>query len=119
MVGEGKPYLGGLILLDAESVSAWAEREGIAGLKGLQPPAGGGTVQIEDSRLLAAIGRAVQTANAQLARSEQVRRFALLLTDLSEAGGVVTPTMKLKRKAFVDRVRQVVETLYRDPRSHP
>ena len=119
MVGEGKPYLGGLILLDAESVSAWAEREGIAGLKGLQPPAGGGTVQIDDSRLLAAIGRAVQAANAQLARSEQVRRFALLLTDLSEAGGVVTPTMKLKRKAFVDRVRQVVDTLYRDPRSHP
>lgn len=119
MVGEGKPYLGGLILLDAESVSAWAEREGVAGLKGLQLPADGGTVQIEDSRLLAAIGRAVHAANAQLARSEQVRRFALLLTDLSEAGGVVTPTMKLKRKAFVDGVRQVVEALYLDPRSHP
>ncbi|MGB7964122.1 MAG: long-chain fatty acid--CoA ligase, partial [Propionicimonas sp.] len=119
MVGEGKPYLGGLILLDAESVSAWAEREGVSGLMGLQPPVGGGTVQIEDSRLLATIGRAVHAANAQLARSEQVRRFALLLTDLSEAGGVVTPTMKLKRKAFIDRVRQVVDTLYRDPRSHP
>lgn len=117
MVGEGKPFLGGLVLLDPESVAAWAEREGIAGLAGLRIPDDGGAVQVDDARLLTASGRAVSSANAKIARSEQVRRFVLLLTDLSETSGIVTPTMKLKRGAFAERTHDIVETLYADPRS--
>ncbi|OAE00976.1 AMP-dependent synthetase [Arthrobacter sp. OY3WO11] len=117
MVGEGKPYLGGLVLLDPESVTAWAEREGIADLDGLRIPDDGGAVQIEDARLLSTIGKAVSAANAKLARSEQVRKFVLLLADLSEANGMVTPTMKLKRTAFTERARHIVENLYAESRS--
>jgi long-chain acyl-CoA synthetase len=117
MVGEGKPYLGGLVLLDPESVTAWAERQGIADLAGLRIPDDGGAVQIEDARLLSTIGAAVSAANAKLARSEQVRKFVLLLADLSEANGMVTPTMKLKRTAFTERVRHIVENLYAESRS--
>ena len=118
MVGEGKPYLGGLVLLDPESVTAWAERQGIADLAGLRIPDDGGTIQIEDARLLSTIGTAVSAANAKLARSEQVRKFVLLLADLSEANGMVTPTMKLKRTAFTERARHIVENLYAESRSH-
>ena len=117
MVGEGKPYLGGLVLLDPESVAAWAEREGIADLAGLRIPDDGGAVEIDDARLLSAIGKAVSAANAKIARSEQVRRFVLLLTDLSEANGMVTPTMKLKRAAFNERARHIVDNLYAGERS--
>lgn len=117
MVGEGKPYLGGLVLLDPESVAAWAEREGFAELTALKIPDDGGAIQIDDARLLTAIGQAVSAANAKIARSEQVRRFVLLLADLSEANGNVTPTMKLKRNAFTDKARHLVESLYTDPRS--
>ena len=117
LVGEGKPYLGGLILLDPESVKAWAEREGLASLH-LNLPADGGLVQIDDSRLVAAIGRAVHAANAQLARSEQVRRFSVLIADLTEKGGMVTPTLKLKRAALMARVHDIVEGLYKDPKGH-
>lgn len=117
MVGEGKPYLGGLVLLDPESVTAWAEREGIADLAGLRIPDDGGAVQIDDARLLSAIGKAVSAANAKIARSEQVRRFVLLLADLSETNGNVTPTMKLKRGAFTERARHIVDNLYADTRS--
>jgi long-chain acyl-CoA synthetase len=117
MVGEGKPYLGGLVLLDPESVAAWAEREGIADLAELRIPDDGGAVEIDDARLLSAIGKAVSAANAKIARSEQVRRFVLLLTDLSEANGMVTPTMKLKRAAFNERARHIVDNLYAGERS--
>ncbi|MFF1384610.1 AMP-dependent synthetase/ligase [Arthrobacter sp. NPDC058288] len=117
MVGEGKPYLGGLVLLDPDSVAAWAAREGITDLAGLRIPDDGGAVRIEDARLLATVGNAVSAANAKIAQSEQVRRFVLLLTDLSEANGIVTPTMKLKRTAFTERTRHIVETLYAQPRS--
>lgn len=117
MIGEGKPYLGGLVLLDPESVQDWAAREGVTSLARLHLPTGGGITRIDDSRLVAAVGKAIGAANAQLARSEQVRRFALLLADLSESGGIVTPTMKLKRTALADRVRGIVDSLYPDPRT--
>ncbi|WP_457948710.1 AMP-dependent synthetase/ligase [Pseudarthrobacter sp. alpha12b] len=117
MVGEGKPYLGGLVLLDPESVAAWAEREGIADLAGLRIPDDGGPVQIEDDRLLSVVGTAVSGANARLARSEQVRKFVLLLADLNESRGLVTPTMKLKRTVFTERTRHFVDHLYTDARS--
>ena len=112
VVGEGKPYLGGVVLLDPESVTAWAQRHGIADLGRLEPPAGGGAVEVQDSRLVAAIGAVVAAANARLSTPEQVRRFALVLADLSEASGAVTPTMKLKRAAIAERVRDIVERLY-------
>ncbi|WP_426766089.1 AMP-dependent synthetase/ligase [Pseudarthrobacter sp. 1G09] len=117
MVGEGKPYLGGLVLLDPESLAAWAEREGIADLAGLQIPDDGGAVQIEDARLLSVVGKVVSAANSRLARSEQVRKFVLLLADLNESHGMVTPTMKLKRTVFTERARHFVEHLYTDARS--
>lgn len=112
VVGEGKPYLGGVVLLDPESVAAWAHRHGIADLGPLRLPSGVGAVEVYDSRLVAAIGAVVAAANARLSAPEQVRKFAVVLADLSEASGAVTPTLKLKRAAITERVRDIVERLY-------
>lgn len=112
VVGEGKPYLGGVVLLDPESVAAWAQRHGIADLGPLRLPSGVGAVEVHDSRLVAAIGAVVAAANARLSAPEQVRKFAVVLADLSEASGAVTPTLKLKRAAITERVRDIVERLY-------
>ena len=60
---------------------------------------------------MAASGAAAAAANARPSTPEQVRRFALVLADLSEAGGAVTPTMKLKRAAIAERVRDIVDGL--------
>lgn len=117
MVGEGKPFLGGLVLLDPESVQEWATREGITDIARLRIPDDGGAVEIDDERLHNAIVKTVSAANAKIARSEQVRKFIVLLTDLSEANGIVTPTMKLKRDNFVERSRYFVEKLYADTRT--
>ena len=99
------------MLLDPDSVRDWASRRGIGDLGCLKPPLTG-ALSINDNRLADAITGVVKAANARLARSEQARRFAVLLADLSEAGGVVTPTMKLKRAAFTAGVADIVEGLY-------
>lgn len=108
VVGEGRPYLGGLILLDPDSVEAWSAREGVA--VPLRPV--GGALEVADGRLREAIARIVEAANAQLARSEQVRRFALVLADLSAGDGVVTPTQKLKRSVFAEWACDIIDSLY-------
>lgn len=114
MVGEGKPFLGGLVLLDPESVQEWATREGITDIARLRIPEDGGAVEIDDERLIKVILKTVGAANAKIARSEQVRRFVVLLSDLSESNEIVTPTMKLKRDKFIERSRFFVEKIYAD-----
>ncbi|ASN39412.1 long-chain fatty acid--CoA ligase [Arthrobacter sp. 7749] len=114
MVGEGKPFLGGLVLLDPESVQEWATREGITDIARLRIPEDGGAVEIDDERLIKVILKTVGAANAKIARSEQVRKFVVLLSDLSESNEIVTPTMKLKRDKFIERSRFFVEKIYAD-----
>lgn len=112
MVGEGKPYLGGLIVLDPESIQAWVEREGLGDQPWTRLPLEGAVEVIEDSRLVQAVGKAVAAANAQFSRPQQVRRFAVLFTDLNANNWLLTPTQKLKRNALAERVRHVVDRFY-------
>ena len=112
MVGEGKPYLGGLILLDPESVQQWVAREGLADQSWAQLPLGGAIERIEDSRLVAAIEAVVARANERFSKAEGVRSFALLFTDLNANQWILTPTQKLKRSALAEKVSQVIDAIY-------
>ena len=103
------------VVVREDAISKDARRAG-RGLSGRARILYGVLGEVE-SRLLGAIGKAVSAANAKIARSEQVRRFVLLLADLSETNGNVTPTMKLKRGAFTERARHIVDNLYADQRT--
>ncbi|MFK0403086.1 AMP-dependent synthetase/ligase [Microbacterium sp. NPDC090225] len=107
MVGEGKPYLSALLVLDPEQTHAWASAEGVTF------PAGphADIRAVSDPALHAHLQRAVDAANALVARSEQVRRFSVVLADLDDRE-LVTPTMKLKRSVVLDRAAVTVNDLY-------
>jgi long-chain acyl-CoA synthetase len=61
----------------------------------------------------AEIQAALDEVNAEFARIEQIKRFALLDHDLTLPGGELTPTLKIKRAAVYDRYREILEGLYR------
>ena len=107
MVGEGKPYLSALLVLDPEQTLAWAAAAGTSIPAVTQPD----IREITDPALRAHLQRAVDAANALVARSEQVRRFSVVFADLEDRG-LVTPTMKLKRSVVLDRAGATVEDLY-------
>lgn len=114
LVGENKPYLGGVIVLDPETIGPWVEGQGLTGTIPTEPSADGTVLEIHDEHLRSVIDEAVETANAQVARSEQVRRFAVVIADISVENGAVTPTMKLKRAQFTERAQGVIKGLYAD-----
>lgn len=107
MVGEGKPYLSALLVLDAEQTLAWAAAAGAV----IPLTAETDIRTVTDPALRAHLQRAVDAANALVARSEQVRRFSVVFADLDDRG-LVTPTMKLKRNVVLDRAAVTVEDLY-------
>ncbi|MFF7293937.1 AMP-dependent synthetase/ligase [Microbacterium sp. NPDC008134] len=107
MVGEGKPYLSALLILDPEQTRAWASAESIV------LPDGPHTDirAVAEPALHSRLQHAVDAANALVAHSEQVRRFSVVLADLDDRE-LVTPTMKLKRNVVLDRAAGTVNDLY-------
>ncbi len=108
MVGEGRSYLSALILLDPHESRKWAAAEGVD----LADTTSSAFGPIKDTRLRAHIQLTIDRANAVVARSEQVRRFTLVLADPGDTT-LVTPTLKIKRRVVLERASQAVDDLYR------
>lgn len=102
MVGDNRPYPVALITLDAEEVTAWAEREGV---RLTDPPS-------RDPRVRALVQEAVDATNATVSRPARIRAFALLDEDFTVESGLLTPSLKVRRKAVTQRYAGVVEGLY-------
>lgn len=96
MVGEGRQYLSALILLDPEELAATSDLS---------------FQEFTDEAIRQRVQAVVDRANALVSRSEQVRRFTLIVTSLDDPK-LVTPTLKLKRTAVLERGARAVEALY-------
>jgi long-chain acyl-CoA synthetase len=64
------------------------------------------------AELKAAVQKALDAVNANLASFETIKRFAILPHELTEATGELTPKMSIKRKVVVEKYREVIEGLY-------
>jgi long-subunit acyl-CoA synthetase (AMP-forming) len=102
-IGDRRPYLTALIVLDEEALQSFASANGLSGsfAELSQHPAVHEEVQ-----------RGVDAANATLARIEQVKRFRILDTPWMPGGDEVTQTMKVKRRVVDEKYADVIEDLY-------
>ena len=102
-IGDAKPYNTALIALDADMAPAWASQNGIedTSLEALA----------DNEKVRAEIQSAVDTANAKLARVEQIKYFTVL-SEWMPGGDELTPTMKLKRKPIAEKYREEIAAMY-------
>jgi long-chain acyl-CoA synthetase len=101
--GDNRPYLVAVVTLDRDESRKLADRLGI----GTDPAA-----IAADPRVHAEIQREVEAVNGKLARIEQVKRFAILDHDFSQADGELTPTLKVKRGFVYEKYAEVFAGLY-------
>jgi long-chain acyl-CoA synthetase len=102
--GDDRPYLVALVTLDRDELRALAERAGAPA-----DPA----VLADHPGVREALQAEVDVVNRRFARIEQVKRFAVLDRELTQAAGELTPTMKVKRAVVYDRYRDAFDGLYR------
>jgi long-chain acyl-CoA synthetase len=62
--------------------------------------------------LRAAVERALAEVNGTLAGYETVKSFAILPVDFSEAGGELTPSLKVKREVVATKFAKEIAALY-------
>jgi long-subunit acyl-CoA synthetase (AMP-forming) len=102
-IGDRRPFVSALIVLDADYAPAWAARAGISGdLAALA----------RDERVRAAVQEGVDAANATLSRPEQIKRFTLVEGDWLPGGDELTPTMKLKRSPIGEKYAAAITAMY-------
>ncbi|MFD9906359.1 AMP-dependent synthetase/ligase [Streptomyces sp. NPDC059063] len=105
MLGDRRPYPVALITLDAEEVRGWAARAELTLTEPLSA----------DPRVRALVQEAVDAANAQVSRPARIRAFAVLDEDFTVESGLLTPSLKVRRRAVGERYGVVVEGLYASP----
>jgi long-chain acyl-CoA synthetase len=103
--GDRKNYITALIALNPESISSWAEAQGIA-FKDLEELA-------RHPQLKELVEREVEEKNKELASFESVKKIRILPKGFSIAEGELTPTLKIKRKVVTEKYREVLEAMYR------
>jgi long-chain acyl-CoA synthetase len=101
--GDRRPYLVAILTLDRDEATKLADRLGLSRDR---------ATFASDPAVRAEIQREVDAVNARLARIEQVKRFAILDHDLTQAAGELTPTLKVKRAAVYEKYAELLAGLY-------
>jgi long-chain acyl-CoA synthetase len=103
VIGDRRPFLAALVTLDMEEVAKLAEEKGW--------PADPATLA-KNPEMREIVQDHVDDINEKFARVEQVKKFEILPADLSQEGGELTPTLKVKRNVVADKYEQDIEALY-------
>ncbi|HWS31849.1 MAG TPA: AMP-binding protein, partial [Actinoplanes sp.] len=103
-VGDRRPYVTALIVLDEEIAPIWARSRGL--------PFRTVADLAEDPVLRAEIDVAVSAANAKLSRPEQVKTYRVLSRGWTPETGELTPTLKLRRRIIQERYAGEIGALY-------
>ncbi len=103
VIGDRRPYLVALVTLDPEEAAKFAAEKGL-------PTDGAELADHPDVK--ATIMAHVDQINGKFARVEQVKKIRILPADLSQEGGELTPTMKVKRNVVADKYGDEIEQLY-------
>jgi long-chain acyl-CoA synthetase len=106
LYGDGRPYCVMLFTLNELEIRAQLAKNG-AGIPADQPLSRHPTI-------LSKIEQAVLDVNRELASYESIKKFAILDEDFSIENGLLTPTLKMKRKLIVERYRSIIDSLYQD-----
>jgi long-subunit acyl-CoA synthetase (AMP-forming) len=102
--GDRRRFVVALLTLDGEVAPAWARARGIEATSLAE--------LAENPVVLEAVSAAVDTANAQLARVQQVKRWQLLPVEWTAESEELTPTFKLKRRIIHNKYADVIDSLY-------
>jgi long-chain acyl-CoA synthetase len=103
MHGDKRPYPVVLVTLDEEEMPKFAGEHGL--------PSDIPSLAKSDE-VRAMVQEQIDRTNAKYAQVEQVKKFAILDHDLSQATGELTPTLKVKRNVVNEKYAEIFNALY-------
>ena len=110
VIGDRRPYVSALIVLDPEVAPVWARKAGV--------PFTSVAELAQNPALRAEIQKAVDECNRHVSQVEGIKRFTILQSDWTPDTDELTPTLKLKRRVIAQKYADEIENMYvREERS--
>jgi long-chain acyl-CoA synthetase len=103
--GDKRPYPIALITLNAEELAKFARAQGLLATD----PA----LLVKHPAVVERAGRTIEEKNVDLPSYAKIKKFAILPGDFSQENGLLTPTLKVKRRIIAEQYRDTIEALYR------
>lgn len=103
--GDKRPYPVALLTLNPEELAKFAKEQGILDTD----PAS----LAKHPKVVERVSRIVETRNGELQSYAKVKKFSILPADFTVENGLLTPTLKVKRKIITDKHRELLDSLYR------
>jgi long-chain acyl-CoA synthetase len=105
VVGDRQPFIAALVTIDADALPAWKAGHG-------KRDDADTAALVDDEDLHKAIQEAVDDANQAVSKAESIRAFRILPRDFSEAGGEITPSLKVKRNVVLKEYADEIAAIY-------
>ena len=104
VIGEKRPYLTSLVMIDHENVEKFAQDNAI--------PFSNYMSLCRRPEVQELIQGEIDRVNKAFARVEQVKKFRLIEQKLTAEDEELTPTMKLKRKLVNEKYKSLIDSMY-------
>jgi long-chain acyl-CoA synthetase len=107
-IGDRRPFVAALVVLDAEAAAIWANENGHSGV---------GVVELADlPDVIAEIEAALPEVMSAFNNAERVKKVKVLGEEWLPDSDLLTPTSKLKRRGVNERFAAEIEAFYSGPR---
>ena len=103
VVGEGRPYLTALVVLNEDN---WPS---LARTHGLDPS---DPASMQDKKVLGDVLRRIKASLKDFPGYAKIRQVRLMLEPWTIEDGLITPTLKVKRPKVLERFAEEVESMY-------
>jgi long-chain acyl-CoA synthetase len=103
--GDKRPYPVAIITLNPEELAKFAKDQGILNT---DPAA-----LAKHPKVVERVSRIVEARNHELQSYARIKKFAILPGDFTVENGLLTPTLKVKRRIITDKHRELLDSLYR------
>jgi long-chain acyl-CoA synthetase len=104
VVGDNQPFIAALVTIDPDAIKGWITNN----------KKDGATITdlVNDPDLVSAIQTAVDEANKAVSRAESIRKFTILPSDFTIAGGHLTAKLSVKRHVVAKEFAKEIDALF-------
>jgi long-chain acyl-CoA synthetase len=111
IVGDRRAYLAALVVPAFPALEQHAREAGVSFATREELVAAPAVVALYEER--------IRRVSQGLAGYQQIKRFALVPNEFTQAGGEITPTLKIKRRVVEQKYRALIDAMYAAPPGAP
>ena len=104
VIGDRRPYVSALIVLDQDAAPMWAHKAGITSISMAD--------LARHPAVVTEIQKAIDECNRHVSQVEGVKRFTILPVEWTAESEELTPTLKLKRHVISQKYADEIEEMY-------